>query len=451
MDISFYIIIGAALLVVVVLLIIRNIRASKRVKKVKSHLRAGTHAAAISELQQILLDNPDDLQSLYTLAKLELKSDHAYDALQNVNRLLERNLEGSGVSHVDAVVLAAEAALACGRMKEGYDFLLMARGLDKTNVGVNVLLAEYVYGQGLFDKAAGYARTATKLEPGNIKANLYHGLAWFALKDMEKAAASLSRVLELDARNFQALYALGCLYGRRRQVVDAEPFFESAIRNAQNRAQKAKVYFEWGQAAKSVLQLDKAQGCFLQVKELDPNAEIAVMSLLELGDIYEQKQEIGAMVEILRQYVARRPADTAAKARLEQYAELDNNSRLQRFTLQPDEDFTEICQKISRTIAVVDTIHEVQVQKNGMVDILASRTSKKSNSMYMLRYLRTTGKISDMLVRDLYAKGRAAKVERSFFVTNGTFTDAAVDFASSRVVTLIEKEKLIKYLDKTKF
>ena len=91
---------------------------------------------------------------------------------------------------------------------------------------------------------------------------------------------------------------------------------------------------------------------------------------------------------------------------------------------------------------------DVTVQKSEYADILAEISTKKYEDLVLFRFVRTTGSIGELLLRELYTRSKEMKAGRGFCLTAGDFTDGARQFVEARLIDLVEKEDLLKRLNK---
>ena len=65
----------------------------------------------------------------------------------------------------------------------------------------------------------------------------------------------------------------------------------------------------------------------------------------------------------------------------------------------------------------------------------------------MFRFIRSTGTVGELSLRDLYAKIKEVKAGKGYCLTAGTFSDEAKRFVEARLIDLIEKPALVKSLN----
>jgi hypothetical protein len=111
-------------------------------------------------------------------------------------------------------------------------------------------------------------------------------------------------------------------------------------------------------------------------------------------------------------------------------------------------EFANICRKLTSQafpkahIKVLD----MNIIKNLYLDIVVEVNTRRWEDLVLFRFIRNTGQVSDLLVRELHAKLKEEKAGRAFCFTAGFFTDDAKKFVEARLIDLIERERLEKML-----
>jgi len=448
LTITFLAVFVGGLAIIVTTVIFKSIRTARKKRDASDHIDRGKNMDAIRHLVEVVQANPDDLVSLFDLATLQIQTGLPFEGLQNVKKLLERNLAGSGVIHVEAILLGAKAEFALGNRKEGYKYLMMAKGIDSTSLEVNVSLAAYNYDEGNYPDAYGYASRVLKLEPDNVSANFYSGMSAFQQGNFDTAVGALEKVAALQPTNHQALYSLGRIYGKLGNNAKASGAFGAALRHAPNDESRAQIYLQWGINLNKSMNHDKAVECFQHAVRLASSTEVKKDALREIISIQEAARKVDKVLEALKAYLVLDPLDEIFKAKARYYGELHTNDKLKKYEMATLPDFVNYCCDIAKQIVRIDTIVATEINKDGSVDVLANRSTKTQNSNFQFRFVRTKGEIGEFPLRDLYAKMRGNSGEKAFMVANTSFNESAVKFAQTRVVTLVNRETLLKILDK---
>lgn len=444
------ILIAAGLLVMSLVIVISIRRSSKKIAAINSEIKSGKSMEAIQNLQKLVAADDEDLLSRYQLAKLQLQANMVVPSLKNAKHLLNKNLTGSGVKHAAVLLLVAEAQMNLGNRKEAYRYLRMAHGVDSTNVEVNYNLAVFEYESGSYDEAFNYASRVIRMEPHHIDGNYYMGMAALQKGQLDQALQGLRKTLELKPDHFQANFSLGRVYAQRGNRQGARQYFKAALNRATNNDQRGQVYYYLGTIEKRSGDHQGAVKFLESALKLYSGSDLRLKIYSDLLDIYEEKKNIPMVIRTLRSILKEDPDDKAALSKLNHYRELNTNSMLQKYEVLPEEEFMQFCVEVAKTITKLDKIGSVERNMDGSFDLLASRSNKVEYVVFLFRFIRSGGDIGEMPVRDLYEKMRSNNAEKAVFVCNSQYTKSAQNFAQTRVVTLIDKPGLIKYLERMK-
>ncbi len=72
----------------------------------------------------------------------------------------------------------------------------------------------------------------------------------------------------------------------------------------------------------------------------------------------------------------------------------------------------------------------------------------KWEDLVLFRFVRTTGQIGELILRELHSKIKESKAGKGYCLTTGTFTDEAKKFVEARLIDLLEKDRLVTILNK---
>lgn len=444
------ILIAGGLLIMTVGIVIGIRRSNKKIATISKEIKTGKSMEAIQNLQKLVAADENDLLSRYQLAKLQLDANMIVPSLKNAKYLLNKNLTGSGVKHANVLLLVAEAQMNLGNRKEAYRYLRMAHGVDSTSVEVNFNLAVFEYESGTFDEAFNYASRVVRMEPHHVDGNYYMGMAALQKGQLDQALQGLRKTLELKPDHFQANFSLGRVYAQRGNRQNAKQFFKAALNRASNNDQRGQVYYYLGVIEKRSGDYSNAVKFLESALKLYSGSDLQLKIYNDLLDIYEEKKNIPLVIKTLRAILKVDPDDKSAATKLGHYRELNTNSMLQKYEVLPEDEFMEFCVQLAKNITKLDKVGEAERNMDGSIDLLASRSNKVEYVVFQFRFLRTGGDVGEMPVRDLYEKMRSNNAEKAVFICNSQFTKSAQNFAQTRVVTLIDKKSLIKYLERMK-
>ena len=119
-----------------------------------------------------------------------------------------------------------------------------------------------------------------------------------------------------------------------------------------------------------------------------------------------KQQEIAEALKFLYEIDAKFPGYRDVSDLIKKYSELNSNRNLQIYLMSQPSEFVTLCRKLSLTFfpQAKVKITDVSVNKSEYADILADVSTKKWEDIVLFRYIRTTGVVGDMVLRDLYAR-----------------------------------------------
>lgn len=444
----FYTILAAGLFLILVFVLASQIRHHRRKKQLSRTITSGEHAAALRNLLHLVKKDPDDLVLQLQLGRLQLKNGLAAPGLKTAQGLLARNLQGSGVTQIDALLLAADAENAAGHPEVALKHVLTAKGLDGSNQEVNLRLAGCQLRMGNFQEAFNNAGTVLRLDPANREALRLRGRAALQLDALEPAKEAFTRILSADGADFEAADALCRIYTRFGNAPEAASYGELARRLAATPEERARIGSTQAAAWLSVRDHAKARTLLDAALKEAKSRELATEILLLQIRTAEESGELDYLLQACRGYLRTNPHDNAVREKERRTGELLSNRGLQQYEMLPASQFSEFCPALAKAISGADQIQQSTINRDGSVDILASLTTRKKHSTFQFRFVRGSSPLGEMLVRDLYEKMRGNGAEAAWVVTNSDFTPGARTFSETRVVTLVNREKLVPYLGK---
>jgi len=181
--------------------------------------------------------------------------------------------------------------------------------------------------------------------------------------------------------------------------------------------------------------------------------DIPVETLVELkyrlAAAYLRTQEISKAVSILNEIQSIYPSYKDVPAQLAKYRELNSNHNLQVYLMGATGEFVTLCRKIALSFfpKAKVKITDIAVNKNDWADILAEVETSKWQDIILFRFIRSTGNVGELTVRDFHARLKDVKAGKGFCVSAGTFSDEAKRFVEARLLDLLDKDQLQKLLN----
>jgi hypothetical protein len=200
-------------------------------------------------------------------------------------------------------------------------------------------------------------------------------------------------------------------------------------------------------------QYDKAVTDFeIGLKHKDIPQDTALELRYRLASAYSLQQEVGKALHQLIEIQEIKSGYKDVEAQIEKLKELNSNKNLQIYLISSSADFVTLCRKIAVSYIPNSKVKitNISVQSNEYADILTEVETAKWEDIIMYRFIRSTGKIGELMLRDFHARLKESKAGRGYCFASGEFSEEARRFVEARLIDLIGKSALTKILEKMK-
>jgi tetratricopeptide (TPR) repeat protein len=409
-------------------------------------LSATDRNQVLKEANRRLAANPKDGEALQAIGDLAWAEQDWEKAYKTYELLAEISIGSSHLDEFTANMRYGIAALRLSRLDDAYKGLAIARTIKQDNFEVNFNLGYIEFQKRQYDRAASLLKQATQADADHALSHRYLGHSYVKLHAYKEALGALKRAVDLDPQDKESLFAMAeCFYelGNLDQSLKifshlrADPLlgpqaalFAGTVHLNQHDMEKAIQDFEIG------------------LKHADIKIETATELKYRLAAAFLKNQEIGKAVSCLQEVLTLSPNYKDVPALLSKYKELNSNRNLQTYLLGATSEFVTLCRKIVLmfyTKAKVK-ITDISVQKNDFADILAEIETSKWQDVVLFRFIRSSGSIGELAVRDFHARVKDVKAGKGLCISGGVFTDEAKKFVEARLIDLIEKPQLMNLL-----
>jgi tetratricopeptide (TPR) repeat protein len=425
---------GAAL--TTVLLIARRLR------------RSDDGEAMRRDMERRLERNSRDVEALQALADLSWRAGAWHDAGERYGRLLDLVGMEPGVDETTATVRRGAAAWRQGRLEDAYRDLVVAHVKDKTSLEAAYYLGCVEEARGEHEKAAACLQAACELDPGHSDAARMLGLCLARAKRFRDALPHLQRAVDLLPEDSQARFALGqALHATERPAeavaclarLHADPQFGPAAALFTGTIRLNGRDFE-----RAVADLEAG------LRHGSAKRETRLELQYRLGAALLAMNEVNRAVTVWKELEALEPGFRDVVALLARYRELSGNRKLQVYLMAPTTQFVALCRRLAVAVYRPATVKlaSISFRQAEYVDIMAVVTTRTWTDEVLMRFVRTTGVIGELLLRDLHAKAKENKAGRCYCVCPGTFSDTARKFVEARMMEIADGQGLAKLLDK---
>ncbi len=441
LAVGIIIVIGIIVLPVFYLVVIRGSEKKPRRRHDKD--------AAVKAAKRTLAQNPRDHRALLVLADA-LFDEKSWDtAMKTYGLLIDLS---ATVPEIDQFHVNLRYGLCSVQLKnhaDAYQALVVARTFRQDSFELNYNLGFLEYKRKNVEKALSHLRSANEMQEDHIPTRRYLGLAYARLKRWHDALPLLRSAIEAEPDEKETLFVLAQCYQELGQndhaarifthlrpdpIVGAHAaLFAGTIHLKANKLEVAEMDFQLG----------------LRHENIRP--EIRLELMYRLAAVYTKNQQIGKALQLLSRIRELDPNYKDVSAQISRGRELNDNRNLQIFLMAPTSDFVALCRKVSENyFAQAQTkITDVSVQRADIADILTEVNTAKWEDTVLFRYIRTSGQVGELMLRDMHARIKDVKAGRGFCLTAGEFSEGAKAFVEARLIDLIEKEDLLKILTKT--
>lgn len=437
--------IAVAILLYIVLRMLR--RRGDRPKK-KSRAQRRDRAAAIRDANKALTQNPKDHEALQTLAGAYYDSQDWEKAMKTYGMLIDLAATTPEIDQFTANLRYGIAALKGGNYQEAYKALVVARSLNAEGFELNYNLGYIEYRRKNYERAAALLRAAGREKPEHISTKRYLAQSLYRLKKYSDALELLRKVVDAQPDDKEALFVMAKTYyelGQLEQAVRVfthlrpDPTFgpraallSGSIHLKSRRFEQAQMDFEVG----------------LRHDEIP--AEVLLELKYRLAVTYIQLQRVDKALPLLEEIYRANPDYKDVGRQIERNRELSRNRNLQTYLLAPPSEFVALCRRLAT--AFFDNarvkITDVSVHRNEYADILTEVETASWVDVILFRFIRTSGQIGELALRDFHGRIKDLKAGRGFFVSAGAFTETAEQFVEARLIDLVGKDQLMRILQK---
>lgn len=434
------IIIVAALVVFYIVTFGRN-RTNSQKKKHKTQNK--DRASILREANKRLAQNPKDPEALLAIGELHYNEAAFDQAMKIYATLVDLCATNPEIDEYEMTVRYALSALKCDQTEEAYKSLLIARSMKDDGFDVNYNLGYLEYLHKNYEKAILLLSHARVLQPEHALTLRFLGHSLFKTKRYAEAAALLRKAIDQAPEDKESLFAVARSYHELGQNEQAIKIF-SHLRADPQMGPNAALFA--GTIHLQTRQYDQAVMDFqLGLKHEGITPEVVLELKYRLAATYIKQQEIGEAIRLLLELQQASPDYKDVQEQLQKYRELNTNQNLKVFLIAPSSDFVTLCRKMAVAFfpdAKVK-ITDVSMQTAEYADILADVSAPKWEDIILFRFVRTTGIVGELILRDLYSRIKDVKAGRGFCLTAGTFTEGATQFVEARLIDLVNKDQLM--------
>ncbi len=428
--------------------LVRSFLLPKKIAGVAKLVETGKYAQAIKQAKVLITKNPRDSEARYLLGKAYLGDGKSELALMEFKTVNATAIFSNTVPEAEFRKTIAQLYIRYNQPEEALkEYLLLVK--------LEPFQAEHYYNAAtLFEQrdnseqALQYYRKAVETDPKHASAHAALGLLLFRNKQAPDAKQEIALALKLDPKNTKAYFYQGKLLRDSHDYANALASLEKALRDPDLK-QKALIergccYLEANSVEKAILEFDRA----IKASQDEASSD-TLHARYFLAACYEKNRDIDSAIAQWEKIFGKKKNFRDVGEKLTQYQELRSNDFMKEYLTASKEDFFTICKAITNDSLEL-AVREIKETKFGCALIAVENDAEKWRNVRkqprLILFYRDPNLIEDSFIRTLQEDMKKQSIIRGIVITSSGFTRPALEFAESRPIELINKDKLEQML-----
>ncbi|WP_028972533.1 tetratricopeptide repeat protein [Spirochaeta cellobiosiphila] len=448
-DILPFLVIGSLVLLIILFFFIKVLNLSGKDGSGTKNKKRKDRNAVLREANRKLSINPKDTGALSALADIYYtdgdieKAYKAYGALLN---LVAMNPD------LDEYTINLRYGLCAMKMKnfdEAYKNLAIARTMKQDVFEINNNLGIIEFQRKNYEKAAALLRQAVAEKSDLPETSKYLGHSLYKMKKFKESSTMLRKALDLEPDDKESMFLLAQSYFEQSQSDKALKIFThlrpDPVMGPHAALMAGTINLQLKNFNKAIMDFE------IGLKHQNLTSDLAMELRYRLGNAYSNTQELGKALALFKEIRNINPSYKDVSDLIKKYSELHSNRNLQTYLLAPTSEFVTLCRKITQNMFKKSRVKiiDIHVNKNEYADVLAEISTAKWEDVILFRFVRTTGQIGELFLRDLHARIKDMRAGRGFCMTPGEYSEGAQKFVEARLIDLVDKQRLMDILQKS--
>ncbi len=412
-------------------------------------LGARDREVVVREANRRLSQNPKDPEALSILADLYYNEEAWDKSLKTYALLMNLCATNPELDEFKITLRYGLSAMKVDNPEEAYKGLVLARTQRSDVFELNYNLGYLEYRRRAYEKAVALLAAARELQPDHLDTLKYLGHAMYRTRKYKDAIAAMRKVIDQRPDDKETLFIMAQCYYELGQTEQSARLF-SHLRPDPTFGPQACLLA--GTLHMNARQYDQAQLDFeIGLRHKDIKPEISLELNYRLAAAYGRTQDVNRALPLLISIYEVNPGYKDVAAQIQRVRELAGNQNLQTYLLSPISDFVTLCRKVVSSYFPQSKvkISDILVTKNDYADILTEVETVRWQDIILFRFFRTTGAVGELLLRDFHSRLKEVKAGRGLCLSAGSYTEEAKKFVEARLIDLIEKDELLKVLNRS--
>lgn len=442
-----FIIIGAVVVVIAIILV-RMIVAPKRAAHLEQLYKQNRFPMAIKLAKQILVKDPRNPDAHYFLGLSYLAESKPELALMELKQVDQIGIFDGTIRELKFRTTIADLYSRFNQNEEAQKEYLLLINLEPQNPNHYYQAGKLFELRQAPEKAVKYYRKTIELEKTHADAYARLGSILFRAKRLPESREALEQAVRLQPANAAACFSLGKIFKEAKDFTSAMSYFEKAAKDTEF---KSRALVERGTCLISMGDLERAQSELERALKLvsDEASTEGIFCRYLLAYCYEQDRKYDEAIAQWEKIQAKKPNFRDVLAKLAQYQDLRNDDEMKDYLTSGGDDFVRICRAIVQKMGL--QVLDVTGLERGLEMLAAESQTKWRNTKKqptLLWFIQETETIEESIIRSLHEKIKGGNYSRGIFIVSAPIGRSARDFAESRPIDLVDKDKLMLMLTK---
>jgi tetratricopeptide (TPR) repeat protein len=445
----YLLIFGGVFILLFILLSLRrfNKKGSSKIDKITTQNKA----LALDDLRQIIRNNPKDMKAREKLADLLVESKSYLLAIKEYLTIIDHCATTPELNEITYLAKVGNTFNKLGNMDEARKYYLIVKKKDDLNFHANLNLGIMELSNQQYDKALHLLETANRVNPNSLSVMKPLAITQMHLKKFTLAKDVLLRILEQEPQDIDSTWYLANCYFNLKRNDEAMKYFTILIDSEKYQTESC---YKLGHINKRKNLYNQAIEYFRQ--SLD-KGKLPVDKLAEvhfhIGECYHNTHNLQKAVEHWQEVSHIMPGYPGIKEKLDTYTQLSSDSLFEKYITGSVTQFTSIVKHFvkyyihtSSSLKGKVSFLNIQTTQDGSMEVFTEVTSGNFIEQYFFVFMRSVTTIGEFPLRNIYNRIKENKADKGICITAGNFSETAHDFVESRMLELVEKEKLITIL-----
>ncbi len=421
-----------------------------RITALQDIISNGRYPQAISYAKKLLGKDPQNYDAHYLLGKsyelagekkmalLEYKIVNKYSIFSNICR------------EQDFREAIASLYIEFGEEVEALKEYLLLIKLAPVEARYYYQAGQLFAKQNESNKAAHYYKQTIKYNPMHRDVYRAYGQLMYNAQNPAEAKPALEKAIELLPNDYKAHFYLGCLYKDYRNYKQAISSFDISLHDHEMRQasliERGLCYMSLGNTEKAQMNFEHA----IEYSDDDQESNRTLFARYFLSQCHEKLNNLEEALDQWEMIHLKNKNFRDVPAKLDQYKDLKKHDSLLDFITASPEEFERICHQII-DLSGYSVIKYKPVSDGAQILAETKKTKRWLNEMQSescFRILRSMEDINMNYLRAFQDYLQKKGIKNGYIFTSSNVTYSAKDYAKNRTIEVIDKIKLISYLNR---